>query len=98
MALAKAGLQISVDMILSRFPRHKHRHHGTWYLCRYSASRALILLAAAKSSRVELPSQWRDAVDMAVAVLEAWSDEARDIKKAGEVVAAIAVQIAGRES
>jgi hypothetical protein len=35
---------------------------------------------------------------MAVAVLEAWSDEARDIKKAGEVVAAIAVQIAGRES
>lgn len=84
--LAKMGLQVCVDLVLSCSPRHKHRHHGTWYMARSALTRALILLAAAKSGHVEMPRDWRKAVDKAVAILRAWGEEARDLRSAGVVL------------
>jgi hypothetical protein len=54
----------------------RHRHHGTWYTSRVSASAALSILAAAQSGNIDLPNDWEDTVQLAVETLLYWEDEA----------------------
>lgn len=59
-----------------------HRHHGTWYVARTSMTRALLLLAAARSKKIEMPQNWSEAVDLALQTLQYWAKEAPDLEKA----------------
>lgn len=54
----------------------RHRHHGTWYMCRVSVSAALSILAAAKVGYTALPLGWRHSVQLAIETLQYWEQEA----------------------
>ncbi len=60
----------------------RHRHHGTWYRNRIIFSEALVILAAVKSRRVDVPAAWRDAVDSVIGGLKFWEMEAPDLQRA----------------
>ncbi|KAL1846988.1 hypothetical protein VTK73DRAFT_165 [Phialemonium thermophilum] len=83
MPLAKVGLQLCCDLLLQSHPHH--RHHGTWLATRSSATRALILIAAARSRKIALPDRWREAVEVALSMLRRWSSEAPDLEWAASV-------------
>ncbi|KAK5045720.1 hypothetical protein LTR84_009089 [Exophiala bonariae] len=83
-ALAKKCLQLCVE---NAFHLSSHsRHHGTWYVARTSVTRALLLLAAARSGKIELPERWKDAVEVCMMTVQKWYDEAPDLKQAASVV------------
>jgi hypothetical protein len=63
----------------------RHRHHGTWYVNRIVFSCALMILAAVKSRRVDVPTTWQTAVHTAIAGLSFWEKEAPDLGK-GRVI------------
>ena len=66
-----------------------HRHHGTWYVARNSMTRALLLVAAARSGKIKLPERSKEIVDMARETLQWWSTEAPDLKWASDVLDAV---------
>lgn len=61
---------------------HRHRHHGTWYQNRIIFGEALLILAAVKSRRVDVPPIWRDAVNNSISGLKFWELEAPDLQRA----------------
>ncbi|KAH7113704.1 vegetative cell wall protein gp1 [Dactylonectria estremocensis] len=63
-----------------------HHHHGTWYVARSSITRAALLIAAARSKRIQLPDRWRDAIDSALQTIQYWEDKAPDLRRGGEVL------------
>lgn len=63
-----------------------HRHHGTWYHTRQLFRMSLVILAAVKSQRVELPADWQAALNKAITVLKYWEGEAPDVKKSREIL------------
>ena len=59
----------------------RHRHHGTWFGARQIFTAGLLILAAVKSSRVDVPKgQWAEAVNLVVASLRYWEVEAPDLR------------------
>ncbi|RAO71707.1 uncharacterized protein BHQ10_007719 [Talaromyces amestolkiae] len=80
MPLAKKCLDLCVQWQSMAQPLH--RHHGTWYVARTSMTRALLLLAAARSKKIEMPQNWSEAVDLALQTLQYWAKEAPDLEKA----------------
>ncbi|KAH6892564.1 vegetative cell wall protein gp1 [Thelonectria olida] len=84
MPLAEKCLELCVEcqFRVQRF----HRHHGSWYIARTSVTRALLLLAAARSKKIKLPDRWREALESATKTVEYWAAEAPDLKRAAEVL------------
>ncbi|KAK6953081.1 hypothetical protein Daesc_005381 [Daldinia eschscholtzii] len=80
------------DPFATRVNYH-HRHHGTWFAARNSATRALILLSAARSGNARMPQQWKEAVNIARKFLQYWSGEAPDLQRAASVLEIIAEEI-----
>ncbi|KAJ2902733.1 hypothetical protein MKZ38_000159 [Zalerion maritima] len=94
--LARKCLELCVEHLF-RSAAH-HRHHGTWYIARSSMSRALLLLGASRSAKIQLPESSRDAVDKARCTLELWCEEAPDLQWALEVLNNIYAQVWGEAS
>ncbi|KAF5966216.1 oleate-activated transcription factor 1 [Fusarium bulbicola] len=75
--LAQRCLELCVEHLFRTYGHN--RHHGTWYISRSCVTKALILLAAAKSGRIPLPSGWKEALEIARWTLNRWSGEAQDL-------------------
>ncbi|KAI8672282.1 Zn(2)-C6 fungal-type domain-containing protein [Fusarium sp. Ph1] len=82
--LAQKCLQLSVKHLFRIFGHN--RHHGTWYIARSCITRALTLLAAAKSGRIPMPERWKDALEVARWTIHRWSTEAPDLQWAEHVL------------
>lgn len=54
--------------------------------------RALIILAAARSGRLELPEGWRETVEAAGRMLRRWEGDAPDFGLAVEVLERVAME------
>jgi hypothetical protein len=65
---------------------NRHRHHGTWYLNRTHLCDCVVLLAAVKSRRVNVPEGWRDAVNLSIVGLKFWEREAPDLRRGREIL------------
>ncbi|KAF2658597.1 hypothetical protein K491DRAFT_592537 [Lophiostoma macrostomum CBS 122681] len=81
--LAERCLQCCVSLI---FQSPKHRQHGTWYVCRLSFSRALLLVAAVRSGRFSLPHGWEEAMQIARDILHSYKGEAADLQEASNLL------------
>lgn len=92
MALALPLARECLDMcVRGQFAAYAfRRHHGTWFVARTTATRALLLLAAAKSGRVPVPEGWRGAVGLALETLRCWGGEAPDLARLRDVLERIA--------
>lgn len=77
--LAEACLRSGVESTLQS---PLHRQHGTWNVCRGAVVRTLMILAAVRSGRVELPERWREALDRGMEILRLWKAEAPDLEAA----------------
>ncbi|KAL3478319.1 hypothetical protein BJX99DRAFT_107854 [Aspergillus californicus] len=82
--LARKCLRLCVDTQLLIQPFH--RHHGSWYVARNSMTRALLLLAAARSKKIEMPEGWEKALDHALQTLQYWAKEAPDLERAATLL------------
>lgn len=60
----------------------KHRHHGSWYGARQCFTKALMVLAAAKSGRIALRTDWLSFVKLVQTKLKYWEDESPDLRMA----------------
>lgn len=89
--LALPLAQKSLDLCIEgqKLASSYHRHHGTWYMVRTMLTRALIILAAARSGRLVLPTGWREAVEAAKRILKWWEGEAPDLRWAAEVLESV---------
>lgn len=87
MAGANRCIDMSVSMLQNA--RRKHRHHGCWQTIRCMFSKALVVLAAARSRRLQLPSGWREDVEAFREYMEYWEAEVPDIGAAGRALATL---------
>jgi hypothetical protein len=60
----------------------KRRHHGSWFGPRGLFTKSLLLLAAVKSGKMIVPSEWRSSVDLVMTCLKYWESEASDLQAA----------------
>lgn len=77
--LARKCVQYCTDLIF-RIP--KHRMHGSWFVCRSTITRALLIVGAARSRRIDLPDRWREALETARNMLHKYKHEALDLEQA----------------
>ncbi|KAF4437259.1 heterokaryon incompatibility [Fusarium acutatum] len=82
--LAQRCLKSCVEHLFRTYGHN--RHHGTWYIARSCVTKALILLAAAKSGRIPLPSGWKEALEIARWTVNRWSGEAPDLEWAKRIM------------
>ena len=73
----------------------RHRHHGTWYENRGMFLKSLLLVAVAKSGRVQMPPSWRDGTDLCIAGLKFWEGEAPDLRIARDTLHLLLAEIKG---
>jgi hypothetical protein len=73
----------------------KHRHHGSWFTARGLFTKSLLLLAAVKSKKITVPSEWRPSVDLAMTFLKYWESEAPDLQAARLTLVGILGQLDG---
>ena len=80
-SFSRKGLVVCVERIQKNESGFYHRHHGTWLMLRSCTRSALVLLAAARSSRLSelLPMDWELAVYKVTAMLNHWKEESRDV-------------------
>ena len=71
----------------------KHRHHGSWYGARQSFTKALLILAAAKSGRIILREDWLSYIEHVQVKLKYWEGEAPDLRIARMALAEISADI-----
>lgn len=64
----------------------KHRHHGTWFATRSNIAAALLILAAARSDTVPVPTDWQDILQTGLEKLRYWADEACGTLSAVQVI------------
>ena len=93
---ARKCVELCVEHMARTFSHH--RHHGTWYIARASLTRALIILAAAKSGKIELPEGTVEALDEAHRTLERWSSEAPDLRLGLRVLEEFEAYVWSRET
>ena len=60
--------------------RLKHRHHGLWLTLRCMFSKALLIVAAARSQNLDIREDWRTCIDDFKAYLRYWEVEAPECK------------------
>jgi hypothetical protein len=70
-------LNLSFDLLEGA--RLKHRHHGCWLTIRCMFTKVLLILAAAKSGRVEIRNDWQSRVRLFQDYLRYWEIEAPDL-------------------
>lgn len=58
----------------------KHRHHGCWYSARSMFTRALLILAAVQSRRLDIGPDWEKYIHLARTFLQYWEEEAPDLR------------------
>ncbi|KIW14289.1 hypothetical protein PV08_07071 [Exophiala spinifera] len=73
----KTCLDMSFEMLQGA--RLKHRHHGLWLTVRCMFAKALLIIAAGKSGRVAIRSDWLEHVNSFQTYLKYWEDEASDL-------------------
>jgi hypothetical protein len=71
----------------------KHRHHGSWYGARQSFTKALLVLAAAKSGKIALREDWISYVELAQNQLKYWEGESPDLRMARSALSTILADI-----
>lgn len=64
----------------------RHRHHGTWYENRGMFLKSLLIVAAIKSGKVQVPDLWQQGVNLCIAGFKFWELEAPDLREAREVL------------
>jgi hypothetical protein len=64
----------------------KHRHHGSWFAARNLFTKGLLVLAAAKSPNIAMPSNWGTIIDTCIAGVRYWEDEAPDLRAARHIL------------
>ncbi|EXJ77958.1 hypothetical protein A1O3_09117 [Capronia epimyces CBS 606.96] len=84
---ARRCLEFCVENALYAYPHQ--RHHGTWYVARACLTRALLLLAAGRSGKIDLPNRWREAIDLSMLTVQQWYDESPDLRKGASILQAI---------
>ncbi|PYH96482.1 hypothetical protein BO71DRAFT_448645 [Aspergillus ellipticus CBS 707.79] len=84
MPLAKRCLQLCVETQYMIQPFH--RHHGSWFMARNSLARALLLIAATLSKRIEMPDDWKQAADHSLQNIHYWAEEAEDLARAESIL------------
>ena len=88
---ASRCLEVSFGMLESA--RLKHRHHGCWQTVRCMLTKALLVLAATKSARLDVRSDWRRYVEIFQDYLRYWEDEAPDLGAAKHALSALLIDI-----
>ncbi|KAK5721136.1 hypothetical protein LTR15_007100 [Elasticomyces elasticus] len=73
----------------------KHRHHGCWLTARCLVTKALLIVAAARSARVEMRPDWKRHVHGLQTFLQYWQVEAPDL---GSASCAITTLLANMDS
>ncbi|KAL4751968.1 hypothetical protein BDW72DRAFT_212359 [Aspergillus terricola var. indicus] len=63
----------------------KHRHHGSWFAGRNLFTKGLLVLVAAKSPNIAMPSNWVTIIDTCIAGIRYWEDEAPDLRAARHI-------------
>ncbi|KAJ4986958.1 2OG-Fe(II) oxygenase superfamily protein [Stagonosporopsis vannaccii] len=71
--------------VIEAFPA-RHRHHGTWYGIRFNISASFLILAAVKSQKLVVRSDWHCLMVSNVDRLAYWKDEAPGLSEAIEVI------------
>ncbi|KAK9860466.1 clr-1 [Penicillium brevicompactum] len=61
----------------------QHRHHGSWFQARAAFRCGLSIIAAKKSQRVAVRSDWRQFAEKASSILEFWGRDALDLQRLG---------------
>ncbi|VTT55487.1 unnamed protein product [Fusarium fujikuroi] len=89
--LAQRCLELCVEHLFRTYGHN--RHHGTWYIARSCVTKALILLAAAKSGRITLPPGWKEALEIARWTVNRWSSEAPDLEWAQRILETIVGEV-----
>ncbi|KAL4821228.1 hypothetical protein BDW67DRAFT_45996 [Aspergillus spinulosporus] len=64
----------------------KHRHHGSWFAGRNLFTKGLLVLVAAKSPNIAMPSNWVTIIDTCIAGIRYWEDEAPDLRAARHIL------------
>lgn len=67
----------------------QHRHHGSWFQARAAFRCGLSIIAAKKSERITVRSDWRQFVEMALSSLEFWGRDAPDLQRLGALFRSI---------
>lgn len=87
-SVARDGLQIAADRIITTRQGFWHRHQGTWLMTRTCCRSAFLLLGAALRAQTDklegpaasiLPDRWRYCVNSVMECLEYWQDESPDL-------------------
>ncbi|KAF7556650.1 hypothetical protein G7Z17_g1188 [Cylindrodendrum hubeiense] len=82
------GLSFHLERLVVNRPGFYHRHHGTWLMLRSSARSACILLACAylPSTSKLMPSEWKEAVEATIQMLEYWRGQTEGIGDAVDLM------------
>lgn len=64
----------------------KHRHHGSWFAARNLFTQGLLVLVAAKSPNIAMPSNWVTVIDTCIVGIRYWEDEAPDLRAARHIL------------
>ncbi|KAB8200198.1 hypothetical protein BDV34DRAFT_205348 [Aspergillus parasiticus] len=83
MPLARKCLDLCLEHQLLIQP---HLHHGTWYVARSCMTRALLLIAAFRCGKIEMPENWREGLDHALRTLRYWATKSLDLQRAADVL------------
>ncbi|KAL3451834.1 hypothetical protein BJX65DRAFT_266953, partial [Aspergillus insuetus] len=67
---------ICLDMVCKQVQHCfiRHRHHGSWLAARGFYTKGLLVLLAAKSQNIAMPSSWMSVIDTCIAGLRYWED------------------------
>ena len=84
---ASKCLEMSLGMLENALL--KHRHHGCWQTIRCMFSKALVIIAAAKSGRISLPDDWRRRIELFQQYMRYWQLEAPDIGAANRALSTL---------
>jgi hypothetical protein len=89
MQLATKALDVCASVLVSAVSRF--RHGGTWLVARRPFSCACLLLAVVLRPECGLqpPQDWRALVELATKSLRFWGQEARDLRRMGDVLEAM---------
>ncbi|KAK5165204.1 uncharacterized protein LTR77_009302 [Saxophila tyrrhenica] len=91
--MAGANKCLDTSFVMLEKALLKHRHHGCWQTIRCMITKALLVLAAAKSRRGEIRSDWRSVVRSFQAYLQYWETEAPDLGAARSALSTLVAEI-----
>ena len=99
--LVRELLDNAVDRVKANWEGWYHRHQGTWLMARSAGRSALHLVGVALKCRQAavtnlsdlrglesqlLPSDWKEAVESVIELMDYWADESVDMKRFGTIL------------